>query len=94
MSDDNDVSPREPYSSIRKFLETANNFSSVAVYRLTLEEAVGFLYTTNKHAEKEIVDTLLFTLVSKYVGVNPDKEVKDLCNENITSLKKEKDTRR
>lgn len=66
----------------------------MAVYRLNLEEAIAFLYTTNKHAEKEIVDTLLFTLFSKYVRVNPDKEVTDLCNENIKSLKKEKDTRR
>lgn len=66
----------------------------MAVYRLNLEEAIAFLYITNKHAEKEIMDTLLFTLFSKYVGVNPDKAEKDLCSENIASLKKEKDTRR
>jgi hypothetical protein len=51
-----------------------------------------FFYTKNKHAEKEIMETTPFTIVTiniKYIGVTKTKEVKDLYGKNFKSLKKE-----
>jgi hypothetical protein len=52
---------------------------------------VGFLYTEDKQAEKEIRETTPFTIVTnniKYLGVTLTKEVKDLYEKNFKSLKK------
>jgi hypothetical protein len=53
---------------------------------------MAFLYTKNKLAEKEIRETTSFTIVTNsitYLGLNLTKEVKDLCDKNFKSLKKE-----
>ena len=50
------------------------------------------LYTKDKQAEKEIMETIPFTIVTnniKYVGVNLTKQVADLYDKNFKSLKKE-----
>jgi hypothetical protein len=52
---------------------------------------MAFLYTKDKQAEKEIRETILFTIITnniKYVGVTLTKEVKDLYDKNFKSLKK------
>jgi hypothetical protein len=49
-------------------------------------------YSKNKQAEKEIMETIPFTIVTnniKYVGVNLTKQVADLYDKNFKSLKKE-----
>jgi hypothetical protein len=51
-----------------------------------------FLYTKNKQAEKEIMETTPFSIVTnniKYLGLTLIKEVKDLYDKNFKSLKKE-----
>jgi hypothetical protein len=53
---------------------------------------VAFLYTKDKQAEKEIRETIPFTIVTnnmKYLGVTLTKEVKDLYDKNFKSLKEE-----
>jgi len=48
----------------------------VAVYKIILNKSVTFLYTNDKHAEKEIRETTLFTIIKnniKYLGVNLSK---------------------
>lgn len=53
-----------------------------------------FLYSNNKHNEKEIMVTLSFTIASKtikYLEINKIKEVKKLYNESLIYLKKEVD---
>jgi hypothetical protein len=53
---------------------------------------VVFLYTKEKQAEKDIRETTPFTIVTnniKYLGVTLTKEMKDLCDKNFKSLKKE-----
>jgi hypothetical protein len=55
-------------------------------------KSVAFLYTKDKKAEKEIRETTPFTIVTnniKYIGVTLTKKVKDLCDKNFKSLKKE-----
>jgi hypothetical protein len=53
---------------------------------------MAFLYTKDKHSEKEIRETTPFTIVTnniKYLDVTLTKEVKDLYDKNFKSLKKE-----
>jgi hypothetical protein len=53
---------------------------------------VAFLYTKDKQDENKIRETSPFTIVTnniKYLGVTLFKEVKDLYDKNIKSLKKE-----
>jgi hypothetical protein len=48
---------------------------------------MAFLYTKDKQAEKEIRETIPFTIVTKYLGVTLTKEVKNLYDKNFKSLK-------
>jgi hypothetical protein len=53
---------------------------------------MALLYTKDKLTEKEIRETTPFTIVTnnmKYLGVTITKEVKDLYDKNLKSLKKE-----
>jgi hypothetical protein len=52
---------------------------------------MAFLYTKDKHAEKEIRETTPFTIITnniKYLVVSLTKKVKDLYDKNFMSLKK------
>jgi hypothetical protein len=71
----------------------------VAGYKINSNKSVAFLYSKDKQAEKEIMETTPFTMVTnniKYLGVTLSKQVKDLYNKNSKSLKKkfEEDLRR
>ena len=51
-----------------------------------------FLYTNNELAERNIKQTISFTIASKrikYLGINLSKKVKDLHTENYKALTKE-----
>jgi hypothetical protein len=61
-------------------------------YKIKSNKSVAFLYTNDKQAEKEIRETIPFTIATnsiKYLGVTLTKQVKDLYNNNFKSLKKE-----
>jgi hypothetical protein len=61
-------------------------------YKINSNKSVAFLYSKDKHSEKEIREMTLFTIVTsniKYIGVILTKPVKDLYDENFKSLKKE-----
>ena len=52
----------------------------------------AFLYANNKRSEREIRETIPFTIASKrikYLGINLSKETKDLYSENCKMLMKE-----
>ena len=79
-------------NSTRELLNLINSFSEVAGYRINSNKSVAFLYTKHKQAEKDIRKTSPLTIVTnniKYLGVTLTKEVKDLCDKNFKSLKKE-----
>ena len=59
-------------------------------------ESLAFLYTNNEKTEREIKETITFTLATnriKYLGVYLPKETKDLYIENYKTLIEE-DTNR
>jgi hypothetical protein len=88
----------DPKNSTRELLNLKNSFSEVAGYKINSNKSMAFLYTKDKHDEKEIRATTCFSIVTnniKYFSVILTKEVKDLNDKNFKSLQKEiKDLRR
>ena len=77
--------------STRKLLELINEYSKVAGYKINTQKSLAFLYTNNKKREREIKETIPFTLAMKrikYLGINLPKETKDLYIENYKTLMK------
>ena len=73
-------------------MESINNYSKVAGYKVNFKKSVAFLYTSNELAEREIKNTIPFTITTqriKYLGINLTKEVKDLCTKNRKTMLKE-----
>ena len=71
----------KPKDSTRKLLELINEYSKVAVYKLNTHKSLAFLYTNNEKTEKEIKETIPFTIaknIIKYLGINLPKETKDI----------------
>ena len=60
--------------------------------KFNIKKSIAFLYTENKVSEREIKETIPFTIASKrikYLGINLCKEVKDLYFKNLKMLMKE-----
>ena len=81
-----------PKDVTRKWLELINEFSKVAGYKINAQKSLPFLYTNDEKFEREIKETLPFTIAIKrikYLGINLPKETKDLYAENYKTLMKE-----
>jgi len=64
----------------------------VAGYKVNSSKSVAFLYTNDKWNEKENRETTPYTINTnkiKYLRVTLTKQVKDLYDKNLKSLKKE-----
>ena len=58
----------------------------------SIQKSFAFLYTNNEISEKEIKESIPFTIATKrikYLGINLHKEAKDLYPENYKILMKE-----
>ena len=80
---------RNAKTSTRK-LETIKTFSKVAWSKINLEKSVAFLYTNKNQQKKEFKETFTFTIASKtikYLRINLAKNMKDLYNGKLKSLK-------
>ena len=76
----------------RKLLELINKYSKVAEYKINTQKSLAFLYTSNEKTEREIKETIPFTIAMKrikYLGINLPIETKDLYVENYKTLMKE-----
>ena len=63
----------KPKDSIRKLLELINEFSKVAGYKINTQKSLAFLYTNNEKSEREIKESIPFTIATKrikYLGMN------------------------
>ena len=81
-----------PKDSIRKFLELISEFSEVAGYKINTQKSPAFLYTNNEKSEREIKESIPFTIKTKrikYLGINLPKETKKLYTENYKTLMKD-----
>ena len=81
-----------PKDDTTKLLELINEFGIVAGYKINTQKSLAYLYTNTKRSEREIKETIPFTITSKrikHLGINLHKEAKDLYAENYRMLIKE-----
>ena len=81
-----------PKDTTRKLLELINEYSKVAGYKINKQKSLVFLYNDNEKTEREIKETIPFTIARKrikYLGKNVPKETKNICIENYKTLLKE-----
>ena len=82
----------DPKEATRKLLEIIDEFGKVAGYKINTQKSVAFLYTKDKISQREIQETVSFTISSKrikYLGINLPKETKDLHSQSCKMLMKE-----
>ena len=78
-----------PKDATRKLLELINEFGKVAGYKINTQKYLAFLFTNNERSEREIKETIPFITSSKrtkYLGINPPKQAKDLYSKNYKTL--------
>ena len=51
----------------QNLLELINEFGNVAGYKININKSVAILYTSNELSEREIKETILFTITSKTI---------------------------
>ena len=51
--------------STRKLLEQIKEYSKVAGYKINTQKSLEFLYTNNEKTEREIKETIPFTIATK-----------------------------
>ena len=81
-----------PKYSIRKLLELISEFSKVSGYKINTQKSLVFLYTNNEKSEREIKESIPFTIatkVIKYLRINLPKQTKELYTENYKTLLKD-----
>ena len=54
-----------PKDSIKKLLELISEFSKVAGYKINAQKSLAFLYTNNEKSEREIKESIPFTMQQK-----------------------------
>ena len=54
-----------PIDSTRKLLELINEYSNIASYKINTQKSLAFLYTNNEKIEREIKETIPFTIATK-----------------------------
>ena len=92
FTDDMILYMENPKDPAKKLLELIHELSKVAGYKINAQKSVAFLYTNNEATEREIKESIPFTVAQetiKYLGINLTKEVKNLYTENYRKLMKE-----
>ena len=67
FADDMILYIENPKDSTRKLLELIKEYSKVAEYRISTQKSCAFLYTNNEKTEREIKETILFTIAMKRI---------------------------
>ena len=81
-----------PKDATRKLLELINEYRKVSGYKINTQKSLAFLYTNNENSEKDIKETITFTVATKiikYLGINLHEETKNLYTEYYKTLMKE-----
>ena len=80
-----------PKEITRKLPGLINEYGKVARNKINTQKFLAFLYNNNEKTEREIKETIPFTIAMKrikYLGINLPKETKDLYIENYKTLVK------
>ena len=67
FADDMILYIENPNDSTRKLLELTNTYSKVAEYKINTQKSLAFLYTNNERTEREIKETIPFTIAKKRI---------------------------
>ena len=70
-----------PKYRIRKLLDLISEFSKVVGYKINTQKSLAFLCTNNENSEREIKETIPFTVATKrikYLGIYLHKKTKEL----------------
>ena len=73
FADDMILYTENPKETIRKLLELIGEFSKGAGYKINTQKSLAFLYTNNEKSEREIKESIPFTIATKiieYLGIN------------------------
>ena len=65
FADDMILYKENPKDATRKLLELMNEFGKVAEYKINTQKSLTFLYTNNERSEREIKETISFTMYQK-----------------------------
>ena len=65
FADDMILYIENPKDSTRKLLELINEYSKIAGYKINTQKSLAFLYTNNEKTEREIKETIPFTIATK-----------------------------
>ena len=79
FADDMILYKENPKDSTRKLLELINEYSKVEGWKINTQKPLAFLYTTNEKTEREIRETIPFTIATKrikYLGIYLPEEQK------------------
>ena len=56
-----------PKDTTRKVLELISEYSKVAGYKINIQKSLAFIYTNNEKTEREIKETIPFTIAMKII---------------------------
>ena len=54
-----------PKDTTRKLLEVINGFNKVSRYKINTQKSLAFLYTNNEKSERDIKESIPFTIATK-----------------------------
>ena len=89
FTDDMILYTDNPKGATRKLLQLISESGKIAVHEIDTQKSVAFLYTNNERSEREIRETIPFTIASKrikYLGIKLPKEAKDLYSKRCKTL--------
>ena len=81
FADDMVLYIENPKYMTRKLPELINEYNKATGYKINTQKSLAFLYTNNEKTEREIKETIPFTIAIKrikYLRINLPKETKDL----------------
>ena len=65
FEDDMILYTENPKDTTRKLLEIINEYSKVSGYKISTQKSFAFLYSNNEKTEREIKETIPFTIAMK-----------------------------
>ena len=83
FADDMILYIENPKDSTRKLLELINEYSKVAGYKINTQRSLAFVYTNNEKTEREIKETIPFTIAMK--RIKSDQISRSVVSDSATS---------
>ena len=67
FAEDMIIYTENPKDATRKLLELISEYSNVAEYKINTQKSLAFLYSNNEKSEREIKETVSFTITMKRI---------------------------